>query len=566
MIAKVVRFSIEYRWLVILATFLVAIAGWYSFQALPIDAVPDITNVQVQVNTTVDALGPEEIERTVSLPIETALNGIQGVTQVRSITRFGISQVTVVFEDGTDIYRARQLVSERLQNLSSSLPKTAHSQLGPVSTGLGEIYHYILEAEKLEQGEARINQLMELRALQDWYVKPRLLNAKGVAEVNTLGGYERQYHINPDPEKMSRYAIHFSDIEEALEKVNQNVGGGYVEQTADQFLVQGNGLFTSIKDIEDVPVKSLENYKTISIGDIATVKIGKELRTGAALHNGNEVVLGTAMMLMGENSRTVSLNVAQKIEEIRLGLPKGYKIEPVYNRSELVDATLDTVKHNLITGALLVIIVLLLLIGNLRAALITAIVIPLSLLFTFILMKRYNISGNLISLGALDFGIIVDGAVIVLDNCVRHIHDQTKFLGRRLSKPELNEAIYQATVEIRKSAGFGEIIIIVVFLPIFAFVGIEGKMFGPMAATFIFAIFAALILSFTFVPALASLILRRGNVAEKEPWLMRVLSHIYMPVLNISLRVKWLVLVGAVASVVAGVLLFSRLGESSYLN
>lgn len=531
MISQLVWFSIKQRWLVIFATALVAVAGWFAFNKLPIDAVPDITNIQVQVNTAVEALSPEEIERTVTVPVETALNGIPGVTQVRSITRFGISQVTVAFEEGTDIYRARQLVTERLQGVSKNLPVGVSPELGPVTSGLGEIYHYVVEAKIPATGVKRLEQLSEIRALQDWYIKPRLLTVKGIAEVNTIGGHEKQYLIHPDPKKMSALGIHFSDIEEAIESANKNAGGGYVEQTADQFLVQAFGLFKSIEDIKDVPIRTLENASVITIADVATVEIGKELRTGAALHNGKEAVVGSALMLLGENSRSVSLRVAEQIEEIKKGLPEGYEIKTVYNRSDLVNATLRTVEHNLILGAALVIIILFLLVGNIRAALITAIIIPLSLLFTFILMRYFGISGNLVSLGALDFGIIVDGAVIVLDNCVRKIHDNTQSLKRQLTSQELKKSVHEATLEIRKSAGFGELIIIVVFLPVFAFVGIEGKMFIPMAATFIFAIFSALVLSFTFVPALASLILK-GKVEDKEPWIMLKLYQIYQPALD----------------------------------
>ena len=559
MISKLVRFSIDNRWIVILLTMLVAFAGWESFKHLPIDAVPDITNVQVQVNTQVEGRGPDEIERTVTYPLETALNGVPGVTQVRSITRYGLSQVTVVFEEGTDIYKARQLVSERLQSISGQLPSFVEPMLGPVSTGLGEIFHYIIDAEKIASGEERLKQLTEIRAIQDWYVKPRLLTIKGVAEVNTIGGFERQYHIEPDPNLMAKYGLHFGDIERAIEKVNKNAGGGYIEQTADQFIVQASGLFESLEDIKDVPVKTLGNLRVISISDIATVGFGKELRTGAALYNGSEVVLGTVLMLLGENSREVSLRAAEQIEKIKKGLPKGYHIKTLYNRSDLVNATLGTVKHNLITGAALVIIILFLLVGNLRAALITAIVIPISLLMTFILMRKYEISGNLVSLGALDFGIIVDGAVIVLDNCVRHIQERTKGVGRKLTPSEIKNTIHEATMEIRKSAGFGELIIVVVFLPVFAFVGIEGKMFIPMAATFIFAIVSALILSFTFVPALGTLLLQ-GNVEDKEPFLMRWLERIYSPVLNFSLKARRLVIGIAVLAVVVGGFLFTRLG------
>lgn len=559
MISKIIRFSIDNRWLVILFTLLIAIFGFQSFKYLPIDAVPDITNVQVQVNTQVEGRGPEEIERTVTYPLETTLNGVPGVTQVRSITRYGLSQVTVVFEEGTDIYKARQLVSERLQAASGLFSADIKPILGPVSTGLGEIFHYIIEAKKVKEGQERLVQLSEIRAIQDWYVKPRLLTIKGVAEVNTIGGYERQYHIEPNPQLLAEYGIHFSEIEEAIEKVNQNAGGGYIEQTGDQFIVQGSGLFENLDDIKDVPIKTLGNLKIISIGDIAKVGIGKELRTGAALYNGKEVVLGTVLMLLGENSREVSLRVAEQVEKIKKGLPEGYHIKTLYNRSDLVNATLGTVKHNLITGAILVIIILFLLVGNLRAALITAVVIPISLLFTFILMRKYGISGNLVSLGALDFGIIIDGAVIVLDNCVRHIHDKTKLLKRNLLPNEIKDTIHEAAMEIRKSAGFGELIIVVVFLPIFAFVGIEGKMFIPMAATFIFALISALALSFTFVPALATLILR-GNVKDKEPFFMVALQKIYAPALRWSLRSRKSILALALISITLGITLFLRLG------
>ncbi len=559
MISKIVRFSIDNRWVVIILTGLVAFAGWESFKGLPIDAVPDITNVQVQINSQVEGRGPQEIERTVTYPLETALNGIPGVTQVRSITRYGLSQVTVVFEDDTDIYLARQLVSERLQSMKRQLPNDVDPMLGPVSTGLGEIFHYVIEAEQVAEGAERLRQLTEIRAIQDWYVRPRLLTLKGIAEVNTIGGYERQYHIEPSPKLMAKYGLHFADIERAIEKVNKNAGGGYVEQTADQFIIQASGLFESLDDIRNVPVKILGNLKVVSISDIAKVRFGKELRTGAALYNGREVVIGTVLMLLGENSREVSLRVAEQIEKIKMGLPEGFHIKTLYNRSDLVNETLNTVKHNLLTGAALVIVILFLLVGNIRAALITAIVIPVSLLITFILMRKYGISGNLVSLGALDFGIIVDGAVIVLDNCVRHLKDKAASLGRKLTSLETKETVHSATMEIRKSAGFGELVIVVVFIPVFAFVGIEGKMFIPMAATFIFALLSALVLSFTFVPALATLLLR-GNVSEKDPILMRGLERVYSPALEFSLKAKRLVIGLSVGAIVLGCVLFSRLG------
>jgi cobalt-zinc-cadmium resistance protein CzcA len=559
MISRIIKFSVYHRGVVLLFTALMATLGWVSFQSLPIDAVPDITNIQVQVNSSVEGLAPEEIERTVTFPMETAMSGLAGVSQVRSITRFGLSQVTVVFEDNVDIYRARQLVSERVQMVTSQLPKTVHARLGPVSSGLGEIYHYTIEADTIAQGDDRVKQLMELRALQDWYIKPRLLTVKGVADINTIGGFEKQFHIQPDPKLLARFGIHFSDIETALGLTNQNVGGGYVQQTSEQFLVQSVGLFESIEDLKTVPIKTLETYKTVTIEDIAQVALGRELRTGAALVQGKEAVLGTVLMLLDENSRTVSTHVAERISEIQKGLPSGYKITPLYNRSELVNATLGTVEHNLITGASLVFLVLLLLVGNMRAALITAITIPLSLLMTFIAMKQLGISGNLMSLGALDFGIIVDGAVIVLDNCVRYVHEQTKKLQRNLTSKELKEAIYQAATEIRTAAGFGELIIVVVFLPIFALVGVEGKMFRPMAATFSIAIMGALLLSFTTAPALASLFLT-GKIGDREPWLMGKLRKLYLPILSLSLKHRlWTASIGGMA-VLLGAFLFSTLG------
>ena len=559
MINKIIHFSVYNRALVLLMTLILAIFGWMSFQSLPIDAVPDVTNNQVQINTAVEGFSPEETERNVTFPIETAMRGVPGVVTVRSLTRFNLSQVTVIFDDGVEIYRARQLVSERLQMVSSNLPKGVQPKPGPVTSGLGEIFHYSIEAEKPASGQARIEQLMELRTLQDWYVKPRLLTVPGIADVNTIGGYERQFHIQPNSSRMARYGISFSDIEDALEKTNQNVGGGYVQQTGEQFLVQAVGLLGSIDDIKAVPVKVNESFTTITVGDIAEVKLATQLRSGAALVRGNEAVIGTTMMLLGENSRTVAIRVADRLKEIQEGMPKGYKLEPLYDRSVLVNYTLGTVEHNLLLGAFLVIIVLSLLVGNLRAALITALTIPLSLLFAFIGMKYLNISGNLMSLGALDFGIIVDGTVILLDHCVRVIHDRTKALGRTLTADELKRTIYEASVEIRTAAGFGELIIVVVFLPLFSLVGVEGKMFTPMASTFIIAIISALILSFTTAPALASILLK-GKVEDKEPWIMRQIEHFYKPFLNLSLKhQKATVAIGVVAALI-GAGLFSRLG------
>ncbi len=560
MINKIIHFSVYNRSLVLFMTGLLVLGGIYSFQHLPIDAVPDITNNQVQINTVIEGLAPEEIERTITFPVESSMRGIAGVEQVRSITRFGLSQVTVVFKDEIDIYRARQVVSERLQGVLPELPKGAEAKLGPVSTGLGEIYQYILDVEKPSSDQKeRLRQLMEVKALQDWYVKPRLLTVEGVAEINSSGGYEKQFHVQPDVKKMVSYGLHFEEIGEALEKANKNVGGGYVAQSAEQFLIQGIGLFNSEEDIKNVPIKQLDSFRIIRVGDIATVALGKELRTGSATFNGQETVLGTVMMLVNENSRTVATRVQEKFDEIKKTLPKGYVLTTVYNRSDLVNATLGTVEHNLLMGATLVIIILFLLIGNIRAAIITAITIPLSLLATFLIMKPLGLSGNLMSLGALDFGIIVDGTVILIDNCVRFIHEKTKKFGRRLSRQEIQEAVYNATVEVRVAAGFGELIVVVVFLPIFALVGVEGKMFRPMAATFAIAVISALVISFTTAPALASLILS-GNAEDKEPRFMEWIRNVYKPLLNLTFVHKKGTIIASLVAVIIGVILFATRG------
>lgn len=525
MINRIIRFSVDQAYTVLFLTVTLVIGGFFAFQHLPIDAVPDISNNQVQVNSTVEGLSPEEIERQITYPVESSMRGLPGVEQVRSITRFGLSQVTVVFKDVVDIYRARQFVSERLASVLPELPRGTEAKLGPVSSGLGEIFMYALDYEKpADDPLERMKQLTELRAVQDWIVKPRLLSVEGVAEINTSGGLEKQFHVQPDPKRMASYGVHFGEIQEAIEKINRNVGGGYVEQTAEQFLVQGIGQLGSVEDIENVQVRRLENFRTIRIRDVAKVTLGKELRAGAATYNGREALLGTVMMLLGENSRTVSIRVADRVKEILPFLPTGIKLDVVYNRSVLVNATLGTVEHNLIMGASLVIAVLLLLVGNIRAALVTALTIPFSLLGTFLIMKPLGISGNLMSLGALDFGIIVDGTVIVIDHCVGYIQKQRTELGRALTKTEVKEAIYNASVEIRQAAGFGQLIIVIVFLPIFALGGIEGKMFIPMASTFAIAVFCALLLSFTTTPALASLVLS-GAAEDKEPKLMQWLRR-----------------------------------------
>lgn len=561
MINRLIRAAVFNKGLVLTLTLLAAIAGWFSFKSLPIDAVPDITNVQVQVNTAVKGLIPEEIEKFITYPVESEMGGIPGIESIRSVTRFGLSQVTIVFEEGTNIYLARQLVAEKLQSIADDLPNGVQPTLGPITTGLGEIYFYSLEAKEKAEGDERFQQLMDLRALNDWFVKPRLLTVKGVAEVNAIGGYEKQYFVKPNLDKLSSLGIHLHEVVEAVKNNNRNTGGGYIQQTAEQLLIQASGFVKNVDDIKSIVVKKLPSLETITIGDIAEVGLDRELRTGAALVNGEESVIGTVLMLLGENSRTVSVASKEKVEEIKKNLPEWVELNELYNRSDLVNSTLGTVQSNLLFGAGLVALVLLLLIGNLRVAIITAITIPLSLLATFILMKYFKVSGNLMSLGALDFGIVIDGAVIVMDNCVRFVAQKAKDLGRPLSRHEVKEAVADATVEIRSAAGFGQAIIIIVFLPIFALTGVEAKMFGPMAATFCFALGAAFIFSFTTIPALAGMFLS-GNPSDKKPWIMSLLEKIYDPSIRAALKVKPLVIAFGIGAIAVGVLLFSRLGSN----
>ncbi len=545
--------------MVLLLTLLVMVAGWIAFENLAIDAVPDITNVQVSVSSVVEGLVPEEIERAITYPVEAAVNGIAHVTHIRSISKFGLSQVTVNFEDGTDIYWARQQVAERISAVLGELPTGIQPKLGPIATGLGDIVMFTVEADRPATGPERKAQLMELRAIQEWMIRPRLMTVQGVAGVDTSGGYEKQYHVQPDIKAMKDLGLSFEDLHAALEASNKNVGGGYIEQGKELFLVQAVGLFSSADEIRKVPVKTMENLHVVTIGDIATVTIGSGLRVGATLVSGREAILGTVLLLSGENSRMVAKRVAERIDEIQKNLPPGIKIETLYDRATVVDETLDTVIHNLLTGAALVVIVLLALLGNFRAAVITAITIPFALLFTFLLMKARGLSGNLMSLGALDFGIIVDGAVIVMDNCVRLVHERAGKLARPLTRTELQETVVDATIEARKAAGFGQLIIVTVLLPVFALTGIEGKTFTPMIASFIFALLGALIFSFTAAPALASLFMS-GNVTEKEPWLMRVARQGYHDLLYWSLKHRKYVLSGVGILLIAGLAFFTRLG------
>ncbi len=559
MLEKLVRFSINNPLIIFAITGLMGVWGWVSFRTLSIDAVPDITNIQIQIITNVDGLVPADIERRVTFPIESSMNGILGVTQIRSITRLGISHITVIFDDNTDFFRARQLVSEKISTIANDLPPGVRPHLGPISTGLGEIYHYYVTAKKSKTFKNDMEKMMELRALQDWFIKPRLMRVKGVTEVNTIGGYEKQFHIQPSLDKMNYYGIHFKDLSEAVTNNNYNVGGGYVQQSSQSFLIQAEGLLRNIEDIENIPLKVSKNLRNLKIKDVAIVKLDTELRNGASLVNGEEAILGTIMMLMGENSRTISSRVHDEVQKIQAGLPEGFEIKTLYNRSEMVDETLSTVLHNLLHGSLLVVVFLLLLVGNMRAALITALTIPLSLLFTFIIMKTRGVSGNLMSLGALDFGVIIDSAVIVIDSCIRHLADKRKEMGRTLTRPEIKLFVGDATSNILRAALFGQIIIIVVFVPILSLTGVEGKMFIPMAQTFIFALVGALFLSFTTIPALAGLILQ-GDISEKSPFLMRWMEKLFVPMFAKSLKHMRPILLTIGILLVSSVAIFSTIG------
>lgn len=560
MINNIIKFSVRHKGMVFFMTALLIVWGVYSLFQLPIDAVPDITNNQVQVNTSVPGWSAEEIEKTVTYPVESVVRGIPGATEIRSLSRQGLSQITIIFEDKMDIYRARQLVSERLQTAAEELPEGLTPQLGPISTGLGEIYQYVLEFKDIAtRPEDRFKQLVELKTAQDWFVKPRLQSVTGIAEVNTTGGYERQIHIVPNPQKLAYYGISFTDIEKAIANSTQNVGGGYVEQDAEQFVIQAIGFLSNKEDILELPIKVMPNLKTISIKDVAKVIEGKESRNGTATYNGQEAVLGTIMMMTGENSRTVAERADKQIQEIAKTLPEGMEIIPLYSRSDLVNATISTVWHNILTGAALVIIVLFLLIGNIRAAGITALAIPLSLLITVIVMKQLNISGNLMSLGALDFGIIIDGVVIVVDHCMRKLKEKLGKTTKKVSQAEIDNIVIEATTEIRNAAGFGQLILVVVFMPIFALVGIEAKTFQPMASTFIIALLGALILSLTLAPALIARLMHK-NFNEKDSIIMLWLENKYRRIITKILRHSTAVVASSLVIIGIGIGLFTTLG------
>ncbi|WP_312480145.1 CusA/CzcA family heavy metal efflux RND transporter [Stutzerimonas nitrititolerans] len=560
MFERILRFAIEQRWLVLLAVLGMAGVGVYSYQRLPIDAVPDITNVQVQINAAVPGASPLETEQRVTFPIETAMAGLPHLRQTRSLSRSGFAQITVIFDDGTDLYFARQLVSERLQAASNELPQGVEVTLGPISTGLGEIFLWTVEAEpEARRPDGQPYTPTDLREIQDWIIKPQLRNVRGVAEINTIGGFAKEYQVAPDPKRMAAYRITLEQLVVALERNNANVGAGFIERNGEQLSIRTPGQLGSPADIGNI-VLSNAGGAPVRVRDIAEVGIGRELRSGAATDNGREVVLGTAFMLVGENSRSVSQAVAQRLEIINQNLPKGVSAITVYDRTDLVDKAIATVRKNLIEGAILVIAVLFLFLGNLRAALITAMVIPLSMLFTFTGMATNKVSANLMSLGALDFGIIVDGAVVIVENAIRRLaHAQEKH-GRILTRSERFHEVFAAAKEARRPLIYGQLIIMVVYLPIFALTGVEGKMFHPMAFTVVIALLGAMILSVTFVPAAVALFVT-GKVQEKDNRLMRAARNGYAPVLDWVMRHRTLVFSGAVASVLLSALLVMRMGS-----
>ncbi|MDX1536157.1 CusA/CzcA family heavy metal efflux RND transporter [Arsukibacterium sp.] len=551
MIDILLKFALKRRYLVLGLTLLLIVAGIYNAQRLPMDAVPDITNVQVQINTAAPGYSPLEAEQRLTVIIENAMAGLPRLQYSRSLSRYGMSQVTVVFNDGTDIYWARQQVSERLQAVRSMLPADTNPTLGPVATGLGEIFMYTVTAlpGTLKDDGTAYN-AENLRTLQDWVIKPQLVNVKGVTEVNTIGGYLRQYQVAPDPARLIAFKLTVDDIAQALNRNNNNVGAGYIEQRGEQWLVRSPGQLQNLDDIRKLIIAKRDDAP-VRLQDVADVYFGKELRTGAASLNGEETVLGTVFMLMGENSRTVARAVAEKLKEVNRSLPDGISANVVYNRTTLVDRTIATVQKNLFEGAVLVIVVLFIFLGNFRAALITALVIPLSMLFAISGMAINKVSGNLMSLGAIDFGLLVDGSVIVVENCLRRLGLAQHKTGRLLTLDERLSEVYQATREVFTPAVFGVLIIMLVFLPVFALSGVEGKMFHPMAFTVIAALAGAVLLAITFVPAAVAIFVR-GRVKEQDSALMRTLKNGYSAVLRQSLRHSVLFISGALL-IMAGI-------------
>ena len=561
MLNRILEFAVKQRLFVIIATLALIAIGIWSVTKLPIDAVPDITNIQVQVNTSVPALAPEEIEKLVTFPIENEMAGIPGLTELRSISKFGLSQVTLVFKEGTDIYRSRQLVSERLQTVMDELPPGLTPKLAPISTGLGEIFYYVVEyaADAPNKPETRDAQLMELKLIHDFLIKPRLRSTPGLAEVNSSGGYEKQIVIEANPDKLKSVGMSFSEVASAIGENVENAGGSVIQIGGEQVAVRAAGRVQTIAEIEQLPLKFGARATPLRVKDVAEVVIGKAVRNGASTYNGEECVLGSALMLAGENSRLVAKAVAEKLKELETKLPEGVKIIPVYDRTKLVDRTIHTVESSLFEGAILVVVVLLVMLGNWRAAIIVALAIPLSMLFAITGMVQGRVSGNLMSLGAIDFGLIVDGAVVMVENMIRHIAEKQHHLNRRLTPSERAEEILRSAKEVASPMFFGVLIIMVVYFPILALTGIEGKMFRPMAITVIFALMGALILALTLMPALCTYLLG-GDIKEKDSWLVSLAKKGYTPILNFALHSRKVVIGGGVGLFALAVIVFNNLG------
>ncbi|MBD0443123.1 CusA/CzcA family heavy metal efflux RND transporter [Acinetobacter nosocomialis] len=557
---RIIQFSINNAiWVMMFVIAWIGV-GIYSYQKLSIDAVPDITNVQVQINSQANGFTAPEVEQRITYPIENAMSGIPNLEQTRSISRYGLSQVTIIFKDGTDIYWARQLINQRLQEAKSALPDSIDPQMSPISTGLGEIYQWVVKAEpNAKKADGSAYSAMDLREIQDWIIRPQLQRVQGVAEVNSIGGYNKTYVVSPDLTRLQQLQIPLTDLQDALQNNNENRGAGFIEENGQQLTVRVPGILTSIQDIQNVTVAT-KNGLPIRVADVASVSIGHDLRTGGATYNGQETVLGIAMMMMGENSKTIAKAIDQKVQEIQRSLPQGVVIETVYDRSSLVDKAIKTVAKNLIEGAILVIVILFIFLGNFRAALITACIIPLAMLFTLTGMAEQKISANLMSLGALDFGIIVDGAVVIVENCIRRLAEAQHLKGRLLTRSERFTEVFLAAKQARRPLIFGQIIIMVVYLPIFALAGVEAKMFHPMAMTVVLALLGAIILSVTFVPAAVALFVT-GEVKEKESRWMMTLKKGYAGLLDKAYAFRYVVVTAAVSILILTSAIATRVGS-----
>ncbi|MCW8856855.1 MAG: CusA/CzcA family heavy metal efflux RND transporter, partial [Kangiella sp.] len=564
MLDKILRFSIHRNFLILIAVLALAGLGLWNFKKLPIDAVPDITNVQVMINTEAPGYTPLEVEQRVTYPLETALAGLPGLANTRSVSRYGLSQVIAIFDDETDVYFARQLVNERLVSAKSELPSGLEPELGPIATGLGEIFMFTVDAEPgavNEEGEPITP--MDLRTVHDWIIRPQLMRVPGVVEVNPIGGYEREILVAFESKKLLAFKLTQADVISAIQQNNANQGAGFIEQSGAQWLIRIPGQAENLEAIESIPL-STQNGSSIRVSDVATVSEGHGLRTGAATQNGREVVMSTVFMLIGENSRTVAQAVGEKLKEINDTLPEGVVATAVYDRTKLVDETLKTVTTNLTEGALLVIVILFLLLGNIRAAFLTALVIPFAMLMTITGMVQTRVSANLMSLGALDFGLLVDGAIIIVENCLRRLSQNSHQQGQ-LALRERLDIVFNATREVIRPAMFGVFIITAVYLPIFALEGVEGKMFHPMAITVVIALLSAMLLSITFVPAATALLFKKP-VQEKHNYIMKGAAKIYQPALSWVLKARWIVVSVAALLVVISGYQATRLGSEFVPN